>query len=400
MAGPLAGVRVIELANFLAAPACAALMADMGADVLKVEPPDGDVYRGHRTVREGDPISYAFAVDNRGKRSMTLDLDRPGARDVLLRMCAQADVLLTNLTPGRLQRFGLTFDAVAAAAPRIVMGMLTGYGPDGVDADRPGFDSTAFFARTGAMSLLGERTGPPVQSRPGQGDHLAALNLLAAVLAAMRLRDRDGAPQLVDVSLMRTGVWAIAADMQQALNRDEWDFERQHRPTHWLLTRNSYETRDGRWLQLTMPLPERYWSRLCAALERPEWADDARYTTTAAMREHGPALQPEIEELFRAHDLAHWHERLDAAGCIWAPIATPFEVARDPDLREQGFFERVARLGGESYTVIAAPFRIQGADVRARGVAPAVGEHTHAALTDYGFTEGEIAELAAAEVFG
>jgi crotonobetainyl-CoA:carnitine CoA-transferase CaiB-like acyl-CoA transferase len=400
MAGPLDGVRVIELANFLAAPACAALMADMGADVLKVEPPDGDVYRGHRTVREGDPISYAFAVDNRGKHSMTLDLDRPGARDVLLRMCAQADVLITNLTPGRLRRFGLTFEEVAAAAPRIIFALLTGYGPEGDDADRPGFDSTAFFARTGAMSLLGEQSGPPVQSRPGQGDHLAALNLLAGILAAMRLRDRDGTAQLVDVSLMRTGVWAIAADMQQALNRDEWDFERQDRPTHWLLTRNSYETSDGRWLQLTMPLPERYWSRLCHALDRPEWAEDPRYTTTAAMRVHGPELQPEIDALFRAHDLAYWHRRLDAAGCIWAPIATPFEVARDPQLHAQQAFERVSRPGGESYTVIAAPFRIRDADISARGVAPAVGEHTHEALTAYGFSEREIAELAAAELFG
>jgi len=400
MPGPLDGIRVIEVANFLAAPACGALMADMGADVVKVEPPDGDVYRGHRTLREGDPISYAFAVDNRGKRAMTLDLERPGASAVLLRMCAQADVLITNLTPGRLRRFGLTFEDVAAVAPRIVFALLTGYGPTGPDAERAGYDSTTFFARSGLVSLIGEEGSPPVQSRPGQGDHLAALNLLAAVLAALRLRDRDGVAQYVDVSLQRTGVWSIAADIQQALNRDEWNFERQDRSKHWLLTRNTYETAGGRWLQLTMPLPERYWSRMCVALDRPEWANDPRYTSTAAMREHGAALLPTVDGLFRAHDLAYWRERLDAAGCIWGAIATPFEVVRDPQLRDQGTFERVTRADGVSYEVVATPFTIHGADVRARGAAPAVGEHTREVLAQYGFTPDEVADLAASEVFG
>lgn len=400
MAGPLDGIRVIEVANFLAAPACGALMADMGADVVKVEPPDGDVYRGHRTVREGDPISFAFAVDNRGKRSLTLDLERPGAREVLLRMCAQADVLITNLTPGRLRRFGLTFDDVAAAAPRIVFALLTGFGPEGPDAERAGYDSTTFFARSGLVSLIGEEGSPPVQSRPGQGDHMAALNLLSGVLAALRLRDRDGVAQYVDVSLQRTGVWSIAADIQQALNRDEWNFERQDRSQHWLLTRNTYETADGRWLQLTMPLPERYWSRMCAALDRPEWAADPRYTSTAAMREHGNALLPTVDALFRGHDLVYWRERLDAAGCIWGTIATPFEVVRDPQLRNQGAFERVQRADGVSYEVVSAPFTIHGADVRARGAAPAVGEHTREVLAQYGFTPDEVADLAAGEVFG
>ncbi|MPZ97999.1 MAG: CoA transferase [Dehalococcoidia bacterium] len=397
---PLEGVRVVEVANFLAAPACAALMSDLGADVVKVEPPDGDVYRGHRTVVEGDPISYAFAVDNRGKRSITLDLDRPDARDVLFRLCRQADVMVTNLTPNRLKRYGLTYEEVSREAPGIVFALLTGYGPEGADADRPGFDSTAFFARSGIVSLLGDVSGPPVQSRAGQGDHMAALNLLAGVLAALRLRERTGEAQYVDVSLLRTGVWSIAADIQQALNREQFNFERQDRSTHWLVTRSTYETADGRWLQLTMPLPDRYWSRLAKAIDRPDLADDPRYTSTAAMRAHGPALLPEVEAIFRSHDLEHWRERLDAAGCIWGLIATPFDAAHDPQLRDQGAYERVTHPDGASYEVIAAPFRIHGADVRARSAAPMAGEHTHEVLVEYGFSEHEIADLAAREVFG
>ena len=400
MAGPLEGVRVIELANYLAAPASAALMADLGADVVKIEPPDGDVYRGHRTLREEDPISFSFAVDNRGKRSMTLDLGHPEARDVVLRLASQADVFVTNLTPQRLSRYGVTFEDVSAVAPQIVFALLTGYGSEGPDADRPGFDGTTFFARSGMTWLIGEQGTPPVISRPGQGDHVAALNLLAGVLAALRLRDRDGEPQFVDVSLQQTGVWAVAADTQLALNRPDHDFERQNRNTHWHLTRNTYETSDGRWLQLTMPLPERYWARFCEAIEHSEWADDERYTSTATMRENGNALLPTIDEIFRSRDLAHWRERLDAAGCISSLITSPFEVVEDPQLRERGAFERVTHPSGASYEVIATPFKIHGADIHARGAAPLVGEHTNEVLESYGFSSEELAELAAKRVFG
>ena len=400
MAGPLDSVRVIELANYLAAPASAALMADLGADVVKIEPPDGDVYRGHRTLREEDPISFSFAVDNRGKRSMTLDLGHPEARDVVLRLASQADVFVTNLTPQRLSRYGVTFEDVSAVAPQIVFALLTGYGSEGPDADRPGFDGTTFFARSGMTWLIGEQGMPPVISRPGQGDHVAALNLLAGVLAALRLRDRDGEPQFVDVSLQQTGVWAVAADTQLALNREGHDFERQNRTTHWHLTRNTYETSDGRWLQLTMPLPERYWARFCEAIERSEWADDERYTSTTAMRENGNELLPTVDEIFRSHGLVHWQERLDAAGCISSLITSPFEVVEDPQLRERGAFEWVTHPSGASYEVIATPFKIHGADIHARGAAPLVGEHTNEVLESYGFSSEELAELAAKRVFG
>jgi len=400
MAGPLDGIRVVEVANYLAAPACAALMADLGADVVKIEPPDGDVYRGHRTLREGDPISFPFAVDNRGKRSLTLDLGNPEARDVVLRMAAQADVLVTNLTPGRLRRYGLSFGDVHAAAPRTVFALLTGYGSSGPDSERAGFDGTTFFARSGVNWLIGEQGTPPVQSRAGQGDHMAALNLLAATLAALRLRDRDGEGQFVDVSLLRTGVWAIASDTQQALNREEWNFEHQSRATHWHLTRNTYQTSDDRWLQLTMPIPERYWARFCRAIGRDELAEDTRYNSTAAMRENGPALLPEIEAIFRDGDVADWSRRLDAEGCIWSLIRTPFEVVADPQLRDAGTFREVTDSAGATYNVLAAPFTIHGADIEPRGAAPAVGEHTNEVLEAYGFTADEVADLAAKRVFG
>ncbi len=399
MAGPLDGVQVLEVANYLAAPACGALMADLGADVVKVEPPNGDVYRGNRTRRPGETVSFGFVQDNRGKRSITLDLEHPSARDVIARLAARADVFLTNLIPHRLERFGLTFEAVSAAQPSIVYTLLTAYGSTGPDADRSGFDSTAYLARSGVIDLIGETDTPPVQGRPGQGDHPTALGLLAATLAAMRLVERGEGAQFVDLSLLRNGVWSISADMQQELNREDWQPERQDRSTHWLLTRNAYRTSDDRWLQLTMPIPDRYWPRFCEALERPEWASNERYNTTATLREHGSELLPEVDAIFATRTLEEWRTILDAARCIWASIQTTAEVARDPQLVDSGTFEQVGE-GEEAYWVVAAPFTIHGADIAARGPAPGIGEHTHEVLTEAGFSSEELADLAAGELFG
>lgn len=399
MAAPLEGLRVLEVANYLAAPACGALMADLGADVVKVEPPDGDVYRANRTRRAGETVGFGFVHDNRGKRSITLDLERPRAREVALRLAAGSDVFLTNLVPVRLERFGLTFEAVREAQPSIVYTLLTAYGLDGPDANRTGFDSTAYLARSGVVDLIGEVNTPPVQGRPGQGDHPTALGLLAATLAALRLVERGEGAQLVDMSLLRSGVWSISADLQQELNRGDWEPERQDRSRHWLLTRNAYRTSDGRWLQLTMPIPDRYWRRFCAAIDRPAWADDERYNTTASLRAHGAALLPEVDAIFATRTLEEWRTVLDATDCIWAPIQTPAEVVRDPQLRDNGTFAQVGE-GDHRYWVVSTPFTIHDADIVPRGPAPGIGEHTHEVLLDAGFSSDEIADLAASEVFG
>ena len=399
MAGPLDGVRVLEVANFLAAPSCAALMADLGADVVKVEPPDGDVYRGNRTRRPGETVSFGFAHDNRGKRSIVVDLEQPEAPGVVARLAARSDIFITNLVPRRLERFGLTFESISAVQPSIVYTLLTGFGSSGPDADRSGFDSTAFLARSGVVDLIGEADTPPVQGRPGQGDHPTALGLLAATLAALRLVERGEGAQFVDISLLRSGVWTISADMQQELNREGWEPDRQDRSRHWLLTRNAYRTSDDRWLQLTMPIPARYWPRFCEALGRPDWASDERYNSTGALLEHGVELLPEVDAIFASRSLEEWGAILDAANCIWASIQTLHEVAHDVQLVDSGAFEQVGE-GDEAYWVVAAPFTIHGADIAARGPAPGIGEHTHEILTEAGFSSDEIADLAASEVFG
>jgi crotonobetainyl-CoA:carnitine CoA-transferase CaiB-like acyl-CoA transferase len=398
--GPLSDLRVVEVANWLAAPGAAAMMADMGAEAVKVEPPSGDFYRGYLMSQRGDgEVNYNFELENRGKRSVTVDLGRPGGAEVVLRLCERADVFVTNLVRERFERYGLGFEAVRAASPRIVYAAVTGYGTRGPEANKPGFDASAFWAASGIMGVMGEADANPVHSRGGQGDHPTAMTALAAILAALRLRDRTGDAQFVDVSLVRSGVWTLAADVQQVL-AGLGDRPRQDRTRQGMITWNSYRTSDGRWLMLVMNDPPRYWDRFARCMGREEWVGDPRYTTTPELLVHGPALIPELDELFAEHDLAYWSGRLDEFGCLWALARSVSEVIADPQLREAGAFARVERSDGTSYETVAVPFEIAGAEVWPRGAAPAVGADTAAVLSEAGFTSEEVAELGAGGVFG
>ena len=396
MSAPLSGIRVVEVANWLAAPSATALMRDLGADVIKVEPPGGDVYRGFRPEqREGaapPPIKPQFELDNRGKRSITVDLGTPDGPDVVQALLRRADVFLTNLTAPRQHRFRLDAEAALAAKPGLVHVSFSGYG--GV-----GLDFSAFWARAGIMALIGEAGTPPAMCRGGQGDHTTALNLLAATLAALRLRERDGAGQVVEVSLQHTGAWTIASDLSQALlDRRQPQRRDRRRPPNPLF--NSYTTGDGRWLILTMPLPDPYWGPFCRAIGEPGWEQDPRFDSLAQRRENGPLLGALIEERFRRHDRAHWAGRLDAHGIIWAPIAELPEVVEDPQLRALGAFSVVDHPRAGRYETLSAPFRIRGADIAVRGPAPDPGQHSAEILAEHGFDAERIADLAAGGVFG
>ncbi len=400
MALPLENLRVVEVASFLAAPSAAALMADMGAEVIKVEPPDGDTFRGNRThLHKGRSINYVFEVDNRGKQSIAIDLNKSKAQDVVHQLIGTADVFVTNLTSDRTAKYSLDYETLKKVKPDIVYGHLVGYSGTGPEADRPGFDSTAFWARSGVMSLMGEMGGPAVQSRPGQGDHPTGVNLLAAILAALRLRDQTGMAQKAEVSLLRTGLWTIATDMQQALNLPGHTPQQFNRATHALLIRSAYETKDGRWIMLTMHNVPRYWPSLCKALGRNDWASDERFISNAAMLEHGPEIVEELQREFRSQDLEHWARMLDQTGCIWAAAASLDEVTEDPLLASQGAIQTLQDVDGTDYKIVSTPFNIEGADIKPKQRAPLVGEHNHQVLKEAGFSDDDIANLAVEGIF-
>ena len=400
MPAPLSGVTVIEGANYVAAPSAGALMADLGATVIKIEPPGGEVMRGViPTGGENDyPFNFLFELENRGKKSVTIALDAPGGPELLLRLLETADVFLTNFLAPRLERFGLTPEAVLARNPRIVFVAVTGYGLEGPDAARPGFDFSAFWTRSGIMSLVGHPGAPPVLSRIAQGDHTTGINTLAATLAALRLRDQTGEGQVVDISLQQTGVYTIATDFARTLI-DGSQPKRHDRKAPDNPLFNTYPTRDGHWLLLVHMTPDPYWPKLCAALGCQEFAGDQRYLTMAGRRTHGAELARFIEGKFLEHDLEHWAEKLDANGLIWAPKVELPEVANDPALRERNAFQRIKFPSG-TYETVGAPFVIRDADIAARGPSSAPGEDTASVLADAGLSDEEVAELAAKGVFG
>ncbi len=395
MSAPLDGVRVLEVASWLAAPSCAALMADMGASVIKVEPPGGDTYRRLYQAMFGDGFVHpAYQFDNRGKRGVCVNLESPEGIELVHRLALDADVFITNLTGPRLRRYRLSDADVHALAPSSVYAVLSGYGIDGCDSERQAFDQTAFWARSGAMSVFGDRDDGPLISRGGFGDRTTCLNLLAAILAALRMRDKTGEGQYVEVTLQRTGIWALASDVTTALFQKVQP-ERTSKKAPANPIWNFYRTKDGRYVVLVMPSALPYWPKFCAMIDRHDWLADSRFQTLLGMAEHGPSLVPEIAALFERHDLAHWRTKLDAAGLIWEPVAALTEVVEDPALRDAGAFSTIVHPTGGAMEIISAPFHIRGAGIEVRGPAPDAGQHTREVFHEAGVSAARVDELIA-----
>lgn len=403
MAAPLDGVRVLEVANWLAVPAATALMADLGAEVIKVEPPEGgDIYRGFVLKSMGYdfdfPTNYAFELDNRGKKSITVGLDKPGGPELVKRLAAECDIFITNLIQERRVKYGLTYEDVHAAKPDGIYVSFSGYGTRGPDANRPGFDYAAFWAASGIMGLLAEPDAPPPLCRGGQGDHSTALNILSATLAALRLRDKTGEGQHVEATLQATGMWTIAGDYAAALSSKK-DAPRISRKSPTTPIWNSYQCADGAWLLLVMAVPfPLYWPRFCSMVGKPEWAE--QYADFMSLRAATAELAAQVDELFAGHESAYWRRKMDEYGLIWAPVAKISEVASSPQVREMGWITQLEHPRFGTFETLDTPFKVYGSDIGARGAAPSLGEHTFEVLGAMGVSEEEMGELAANGVVG
>ena len=310
----------------IAAPAAAALLADLGADVVKVEPRSGDILRG-LVLGDQPGADPWFELDNRGKRGIAVELGQQSGREVVHALARTADVFITNLTIERQQRFGLDAATIRDLAPTVIHTSLTGYGTDGPEAGRLAYDMTAFFARGGIQSLVAEPGGPPAAFRPGQGDHTSSLSILAAVLAALRLRDQTGEGQTVEVALLQVAAWTISSDLTTALATGA-EPER-HRRSRWpspLTCR--FQCGDDRWVALCMPGPKDYFPAFAKCLGHPEWVDDERFATPEARRDNAELLIAECDRVFASAPRPHWAERLDHAGLTWAPVQSGRRAAR------------------------------------------------------------------------
>jgi crotonobetainyl-CoA:carnitine CoA-transferase CaiB-like acyl-CoA transferase len=396
MTAPLEGIRVVEIASFVAAPSAGALLADLGADVIKVEVPEGELYRHTRPRMNGFKsdidVSPAFEMDNRGKRSLALDLTRPEALEALLRVIDGADVVLTTLLPGRQKRFRLDPLSLRARKPALVHATLNGYGTAGAEADRPAFDYTAYWARTGMMDLMRAPDAVPAFLRPGVGDHAAGMSLVAGILAALRVRDRTGQGQAIDVSLLQIGCYIQGNDLAQSLAVGEsppMHDRREPRNPLW----NLYPTSDGRWLMLVMVDTIRYWPAVCRALGREDLVADPRFAGPVERYKSSRELVAIFDEIFLSRTLADWETALEKAGIIWSAVRHMHEVADDPQARAMGYFPIVEHPRAGPMPTVGPPFRMSDFAMRANRPAPELGSDSADVLREAGLSDDEIAKL-------
>ncbi len=398
MTAPLAGIRVVELANYIAVPAAAALLAELGADVVKVEVPWGEVYH-HATPRrngyENDfPTSLPYEMDNRGKRSVALDLALPEAQAALDALIAGADIVMTNILPGRLAKFGLDAESLAAACPELILARMGGFSADGPQANDPGFDQTAFFALSGLMDQARDPAGPPAFPRPGAGDHSAALALVSGVLAALRVRDQTGNGQIVDVNLQQVGLYVSGNDCAQSIVTGEVPPRHDRtgpRNPIW----NFYRCADDRWIFLCMLDSNAYWPRFAEAIGHAELVADERFSDAIGRYKNTRALTAILDETFAQRTLGEWTTHFETQRLITAPVRTVAEATSDPLTHENGCFATVEHPEYGTYQTVAPPFRLSGHALTGSALAPRLSQHTEEVLREAGIDEDQVALLVA-----
>lgn len=394
MSGPLEGVKVVELAMWVAGPACAGILADWGADVVKIEPPGGgDPARTYQalfgTMMPDNPV---FEMDNRSKRSIALDVRTPAGRDLALELLDDADVFVTNLRRIALERFGLDPETVMARNPRLVYQLITGYGMTGPDADRPAYDIGGFWARSGVASLLRAPDGPLPFQRGGMGDHPTGSSASAAVCAALFARERTGKGQLVSTSLVRQGVYTLGFDLSITLGWGE-HIGIGRRESMINPAMNNYVCGDGRGIWLIGQEAARHWPPLARCVGHPEWLVEGPYSTPEGRRENATQLIAELDAIFATRTRDEWAEIFDTEpDMFWAPVNEIDDVLVDDQVHAAGAFVEVPEADGPVMRV-ASPSDFYGTPWQARSAAPGLGEHTREVLASLGRSEAEIDAL-------
>jgi crotonobetainyl-CoA:carnitine CoA-transferase CaiB-like acyl-CoA transferase len=391
MALMLAGLRVIDAASYVAGPAATTVMADFGADVIKIEPPGGDSYRNlaarHRT-------DYNWQLTSRGKRALALDLKRTEGQAVLHDLIKQADVLVVNFNAAQLAEYQLEYEFLRTLNPRLIFAQITGYGSRGPDRSKRAFDLAAWWARTGIMDMMKPQGGAPVNGVGGVGDHASAMSLYGVTMMALYDRERTGQGACVSTSLVANGVWSNGMQLQGVIAGFDLGLilEEQGYRNPFVL---SYATRDQAYIVLVGPAPAREWPRLCRALGHPEWLADERFVDMRAIMHR----RDEVRELFAAAfarlNLDAMVAALEAEEVTFSVLEKNRDVVGDAHLIENEVIVKTDSDHPDYQWTVASPILVAGQQKRVPTEAPAIGAHSRQIMAELGYAEAEIERLIA-----
>jgi len=378
------GLKVVDFSSYVAAPGAAVILSDFGADVIKVEPPNGDPWRfAHKIPPQPQADdAYQWHLANRNKRSIALDLKSPSAQQVVQELVTWADVFIVNTPHPARKKLKLEYDDVVVWNPRLIYADLTGFGEKGPDANLPGFDITSYWARSGLLSMTRDAGAPPTWPVAGSGDNATAVGIYSAIVTALYRRERTGKGAYVTTSLLAEGVWSASVSIQAALAGAKF-YELHDRKNPANAALNVYRASDGTWFVLIV-MPDKL-TAVAKAIGRPDLLTDARFSDPAKVTANMPQLTAILDEVFAAQPMAHWYEVFNGVHVTFGPVRGPQEVIDDPQLRVNDIVVPLEGAGGKLTSTISSPIQVHGvAKVPARR-APNLGEHTDEILRELGF---------------
>lgn len=393
----LEGLKVIEMATYVAAPAAGAMLRDWGAEVIKVEPLNGcpmrRFFEGMKSnvPIEGNPI---FTLDNRGKKGISINTSDEKGAGIVRELIKDADIFLTNVRPQSLESAKLDHESLLKVNPKLIYCSLTGYGLEGEEKNRPGFDVAAYWSRSGMAHLTQRKGEEPLPIRTASGDHITAISTVSGILAAVYERTKTGKGKVVETSLLRTGIYSLSSDMALQLKfgrvpstkkRDE-----QINPIF-----NFFKTKDDRWICLSPRAGGDYdLPKVVRALGKEEWLENEKFNTNQARRENAKEFIDEMDKAFSQYTMSEWGEKLDEQDLIWSPVQNLKEVSKDKQAIDSGAFSEVEDQDcEENYTTVSSPVRFHNSDDGPKGPAPKLGQDNFEVLKSIGINEDQINEL-------
>jgi crotonobetainyl-CoA:carnitine CoA-transferase CaiB-like acyl-CoA transferase len=383
------GLKVVDLASFIAGPSAAVILSDFGAEVIKVEPPSGDFWRKANKLPP-QPIAedaYPWHLANRNKLGITLDLKSPRAQKVVERLVKWADVLIVNTPHPARKKLKLEYDDVAQWNPRLIYADLTGFGENGPDADLPGFDITAYWARSGLLSMTRDADSPPTWPVAGSGDNATAVGLYSAIVTALYRRERTGKGSYVTTSLLAEGVWSASVSIQAALCEAKFfGLHDRARPANAAM--NVYRASDNTWFVLIIT-PDKL-AAVAKAIGRSDLLTDPRFSDPAKLTQNRPKLTAILDDVFGSQPMAHWYEVFSGIHVTFGAVRGPQEVIQDPQLRLNEIVVPLEGAGGKLTSTISSPIQVHGVTKVSAKRAPALGEHNEQVLQQLGFSAAEI----------